>query len=64
MLAEGALWILRRSVAKQNLHYTAKIADSDSSAKSRMAAVEPYGCECPIKKQECAGHVQNCLSTS
>ena len=23
--------------------------------------METYGCECHIEKQECAGHVQNCL---
>ena len=63
MEAEGAVILWDRSVQKNKLRYTTFVGDGDSSSYGRVAALEPYGPDYPVVKEDCVGHVQKRMGT-
>ena len=62
MAAAEVIW--QRSVTKNNLRYTTVLSDGDAKTHSRLTALNVYGDEHPIKKEECINHVEKRLGTA
>ncbi|KAM7298916.1 uncharacterized protein ISCGN_019483 [Ixodes scapularis] len=63
MEVEAALTLLKRSVSKHDLRYTALVSDEDSRTFSALTEENVYGLV-PIVKEECLNHVQKRMGTA
>ena len=63
MEPEGAEILWERSVQKNKLRYTTFVGDGDSSSYRRVAALQQYGPDHLVIKEDCVGHVQKRMGT-
>ena len=64
MEVEAAERLWTRSVEKHNVRYRTMLSDGDSKAFDALAALNLYGDEKPIEKEDCINHVSKRMGTA
>lgn len=63
MKSDGAEILGSFSMKNHQLLYNIFGGDGDSYSHGRVVTLQPYGCDHPIEKEDCVGHVQKCMET-
>ena len=64
MEVEAAERLWTRSIEKHNVRYMTMLSDGDSKAFDALTALNVYGDEKPIEKEECTNHVSKRMGTA
>ena len=64
MEVEAAKRLWRRSVRQRGLVYTGLLGDGDSKAYNAVVALQPYGPDVTITKEECLNHAHKRMGTA